>query len=486
MKTHYSIVGKLILLGLLTMVHAKTNAQKKLYGMTYVGKGVFAYDLQTKQVSPITNFQSNGANGAGPYGSLIQGSNGKLYGMTDEGGDRTRGVIFEIDPATNIYTKLHSFDSTNGSNPRGSLLEVEPGVFYGMTYDGGTYNSGVVFKFTLSDRSISTIVNFKNNNPGQLPGAPYGSLIKASNGKLYGMTGAVNSRGIIFEIDPTTNTFVSKHSFGGTGNPSSPWGDLIEGRPGKLYGLTKSGGQAGEGTIFEYNMATATVTKLYQWAVTNPNNGTKLFGARPEGSLCLGADSMLYGVTTDGGFAVPGNGSGVLFKFNPDSNTYTKLQSFEPRVGNQPKGTLTLASNGKFYGTVYRGGMMENKDGGIFEYDPVEDTMILVHAFQANDFQDAYHCKLLEVDVMQTSIREQENLYFQLYPNPVNSTLYLNLSGIQGVKSITLFDVMGKALMFMSTSQNDDHIDVSGLPPGMYIVQIQANGKTATQRIVKY
>lgn len=454
--------------------------------MTYVGKGVFAYDLQTKQVSPITDFQTNAAEGAGPYGSLIQASNGKLYGMTNEGGDRTRGVIFEVDPATNAYTRLYSFDSTNGSNPYGSLLEVEPGVFYGMTFDGGVYNSGVVFKFVLSNRSISTVVNFKNNNPGQLPGAPFGSLIKASNSKLYGMTGAINTRGIIFEIDPATNAFVSKHSFGGIGNPSGPTGDLIEGRPGKLYGLTRDGGQAGEGTIFEYDMATATVTKHYQWTVTNPNNGTKLFGARPEGSLCLGADSLLYGLTSDGGFAVPGYGNGVLFKFNPDSNTFTKLQSFEPRVGNQPKGTLTLASNGKLYGTVYRGGMLENKDGGIFEYDPIADTLVLVHAFQASNFQDAYHCKLLEVDMSQTAIRESENLNFQLYPNPVNSALYLNLAGIEGMKSITLYDLMGKSLMLMNTSQHEDHIDVSGLPSGMYIIQIQVNGKTATQRIIKH
>ena len=42
--------------------------------------------------------------GSAPTGSLcLFGS--KFYGMTNQGGSANKGVIFEWDPVTNIYTK---------------------------------------------------------------------------------------------------------------------------------------------------------------------------------------------------------------------------------------------------------------------------------------------------------------------------------------------------------------------------------------------
>ena len=43
-------------------------------------------------------------------GSLIQASDGKLYGMTSHGGSNGYGVIFSFDPSTSTYTKLKDFD----------------------------------------------------------------------------------------------------------------------------------------------------------------------------------------------------------------------------------------------------------------------------------------------------------------------------------------------------------------------------------------
>ena len=51
-------------------------------------------------------------NGANPNGGLtICFNDGLLYGMTDSGGVFNFGVIFNFDPITNAYTKLHDFDS---------------------------------------------------------------------------------------------------------------------------------------------------------------------------------------------------------------------------------------------------------------------------------------------------------------------------------------------------------------------------------------
>ena len=67
------------------------------------------------------------------YLKLLQASNGKLYGMTREGGSNGAGTIFSYDPATSAYTQLKDFDDTNGANPYGSLVQASDGKLYGMT-----------------------------------------------------------------------------------------------------------------------------------------------------------------------------------------------------------------------------------------------------------------------------------------------------------------------------------------------------------------
>ena len=63
----------------------------------------------------------------------MQASDGKLYGMTTNGGSSGYGVIFSFDPSSSTYTKLKDFDNTNGANPYGSLMQASDGKLYGMT-----------------------------------------------------------------------------------------------------------------------------------------------------------------------------------------------------------------------------------------------------------------------------------------------------------------------------------------------------------------
>ena len=135
-----------------------------------------------------------------PYGSLIQASDGKLYGMTEFGGSGNVGVIFSFDPSSSTYTKLKDFDTTNGANPQGSLIQASDGKLYGMTYQGGSNGSGVIFSFDPSATTFTNLKDFDNTNGGY----PQGSLMQASDGKLYGMTlkGGISVIGVIFSFDP--------------------------------------------------------------------------------------------------------------------------------------------------------------------------------------------------------------------------------------------------------------------------------------------
>ena len=54
----------------------------------------------------------------------MQLSNGKYYGSTYTGGINNHGTLFEYDVTTNIYLKKFDFDRTpSGINPSGALLQ---------------------------------------------------------------------------------------------------------------------------------------------------------------------------------------------------------------------------------------------------------------------------------------------------------------------------------------------------------------------------
>jgi len=82
------------------------------------------------------------------YNNLIQASNGKLYGMTKVGGIDDLGVLYEYDIATNVYLTKLSFDGAlKGASPEGGLFQASNGLIYGMTRKGGINDLGVVFEY---------------------------------------------------------------------------------------------------------------------------------------------------------------------------------------------------------------------------------------------------------------------------------------------------------------------------------------------------
>ena len=95
------------------------------------------------ELSVIKSFQSLDKN---PYNTnLIKASDNKLYGMTFGGGFYGYGVIFSYDPASGIYVRLKSFDKVDGSMPYGSLLQDADGKLYGMTEQGGANGHELYF-----------------------------------------------------------------------------------------------------------------------------------------------------------------------------------------------------------------------------------------------------------------------------------------------------------------------------------------------------
>jgi uncharacterized repeat protein (TIGR03803 family) len=329
-----------------------TLSNGKFYGMTNQGgannKGViFEWD-------PATNIYTKkidlgGANGEIPYGGSLTWSAGKFYGMTNQGGANNSGVIFEWDPATNIYIHKFDFGGSNGSVPRGSLT-WNAGKFYGMTYQGGANNRGVIFEWDPATNTYSKKTDLSSTNGAY----PYSSLL-LSSGKFYGMTssGGAAGYGVIFEWDPATNIYIKKIDFNLATQGSHPNGSLTW-SAGKFYGMTNQGGANNYGVIFEWDPATSTYTKKIDFDIIN--------GTWPSGSLTLN-NGKFYGMTGGGG----ANNYGVIFEWDPATNIYTKKIDLGGANGENPYGSLTL-NNGKFYGMTIGGGA--NSLGVLFEWDP--------------------------------------------------------------------------------------------------------------------
>ncbi|HYV93069.1 MAG TPA: choice-of-anchor tandem repeat GloVer-containing protein, partial [Chitinophagales bacterium] len=324
----------------------------KLYGMTSMGGGnnegvIFSFDINTITYTALIDF--DGANGASPRGSLVEATNGNLYGMTCVGGVNNGGVIFSFEITTGTCTKLFDFDNEygywNGGIPRGSLMLAADNKLYAMTSIGGKINSGVLFSFDLSTSDYSKLFDFNTTLNGS---SPLGSLMQAYNDKLYGMTslGGINNLGMVFSFDWNTNTYTNLHDFDNT-DAAIPYGSLIQATNGKLYGMTVASGigyyVVGYGAIFSIDTNTYTYSKLYDFDGNN--------GASPFGSLIQATDGKLYGMTYAGGI----NDLGVLFSFDPDSNILTKLFDFDGINGAHPHGSLMQAANGKLYGMTFMG-----------------------------------------------------------------------------------------------------------------------------------
>ena len=141
-----------------------------------------------------------------PKAGLIQGVDGNFYGTTSEAGAGDSGTVVKLTPA-GVETVLNNFNaggstSVNGYSPIASLIQASDGNLYGVNSLGGAHNNdGTVFQVT--PQGVTTLVYAFGANSGD--GAnPQANLIQASDGNFYGTThaGGAYGYGTIFKITP--------------------------------------------------------------------------------------------------------------------------------------------------------------------------------------------------------------------------------------------------------------------------------------------
>jgi uncharacterized repeat protein (TIGR03803 family) len=371
----------LILLFTGTFISNSARGQGHLWGVTIEGGKdgagvIFKTNADGSNYTVVREFEVN--LGKHPrYTTLTKASSGKLYGVTSDGGKYQEGVLFEFDPATGSYEKKVDFEFySRGANPYGSLVEARNGKLYGMTTRGGNaYDDGVIFEFDPATGSFEKKVELtaeKGSNP-------YGGMALANNGKLYGMTerGGTGD-GVIFEFDPQTGEYTKLLNLSAEATGANPRGTLTLSSSGIFYGLTKSGGAHGGGVLFSFDPDTHQLTRKVDFSPPQT-------GFMPIGSVVEDADGKLYGMTSDGGaYSGPEGYYGVLFSYDPVTEIFERKIDFGYyHTGSTPFGSLIRASNGSFYGMNSNGGLGGGVDqvGVLFQYTP-ENGLIAKHYFE--------------------------------------------------------------------------------------------------------
>ena len=91
---------------------------------------------------------TGGSDGDNEVGGLTQATDGNFYGTNNLGGAFYWGVLFRITPS-GIFTVLHDFDWNSGASPQATLLQHTNGVLYGDTAVGGTAGDGAFYSLDL-------------------------------------------------------------------------------------------------------------------------------------------------------------------------------------------------------------------------------------------------------------------------------------------------------------------------------------------------
>ena len=408
-----------------------------LYGMAngggFLGFGtIFRINMDGTGFSVIHHF--NGWNGGHPsQSSLIQGQDGSLYGMSSAAGASNRGALFKLNLDGSDYRVLHHF--SNPGYPGGSIMQATNGSLYGMVNDG-IFSDGAIFKVEHHGGGFEILHTLKTWEGSR----PLTSLIQGPDGNLYGMAyaGGNYGRGTILKINPDGTNFTVLHHFDYI-NGAHPKGDLTV-YNNHLYGFTAGGGEHEKGVVFKFDLATGTFSKLGDLndeTGANPQIGKLLLvyspttvetptdqantitfsnvlaksmtvsftpgnGSRHLAVMKIGSppafqpvDNTTYTGGLGSGQTVVYNGTESSFELTglrPDKEYYIKIFSYNSdgtiaryMLANAPVANRhTTTTTEKFYGMASNGGAAYR--GTIFRVDPGGTSPLsIMHNFRNND-----------------------------------------------------------------------------------------------------
>src|ERR1022692_63076 len=176
-----------------TTHYGGTSNNGSVFRITPAGKFTVIYNFDT-------------TNGQAPYSPLIQGTDGNFYGATDagnsHGGTTSDGTVFRISGKPSTPSYLHDFDqSPTASKPQDTLLQHTNGILYGDTFEGGDPASGcgVFYSWNAGLKPFVSLV---------FTSAKVGKTIQILGQKFTGTTG-VSFNGVAAAFTVVSDTYLT-------------------------------------------------------------------------------------------------------------------------------------------------------------------------------------------------------------------------------------------------------------------------------------
>lgn len=326
------------------------GADQALYGTTASGgAGGFGVVFKITTAGVFTKLADfTGSNGSVPH-ALMRHANGSFYGVTQGGGANGFGTVFQM-TSTGVLTTLLNFTGNTGAVPGSEAqgpLVASGNLLYGMTKLGGTAGLGVIFEVSTAG-AYRSLGEFSGTAGTRAGANPAGGLMLNVDGALYGVTefGGTNTFGVAFKINTAASPVytVLRHFADPTG--SQPVGTLVRGSDGQLYGATANGGVSARGTLFKI---TTTGTHTLLASFTGETGAT--LGSAPRASPCVAADGLFYLLTSAGS---TGN-MGSFCKIS-SAGVFTSISSLSLGAGWMPSGMPVASGSGSLLFPMAAGG----------------------------------------------------------------------------------------------------------------------------------
>jgi uncharacterized repeat protein (TIGR03803 family) len=152
-------------------------------------------------------------------GPLLLATDGNFYGTTGGGGQSDAGTIYKITPRGK-FSVIYSFNGTDGLAPDCALVQHTNGKLYGVTLEGGTYNYGTFFSVDLGLGPFVSLVSASGK---------VGKLVEVLGQELTGTTGvSFNGASATFKVvsDTYMTATVPKGATTGFVTVATPGGKL--------------------------------------------------------------------------------------------------------------------------------------------------------------------------------------------------------------------------------------------------------------------